>query len=137
MRFKHRQPNDKLPEINLTPMLNVMMGILAFFVMVTMMLTTEQGVQVQLPNAPNTNTFPPEELPDPLLVKLDLQGISLQNQPVTSEQLKQQMQVFLASQSRGFVVLQANPEVPYEQVIQLLGEMKDIGGDRVSLAIDE
>lgn len=137
MRFKYRQPNDKLPEINLIPMLNVMMGILAFFVMVTMMLTTEQGVQVQLPNAPNTTTSPPAELADPLLVKLDLQGISFQDQPVTSEQLKQQMQVFLASHAEGFIVLQANPEVPYEQVIQLLGEMKDVGGDRVSLAIDE
>lgn len=137
MRFKHRQPNDKLPEINLIPMLNVMMGILAFFVMVTMMLTTEQGVQVQLPNDPKTNASPPANLPDPLLVKLDLQGISFKDQPVTQEQLKQQMQVHLASHAAGFVVLQADPEVPYEQVLQLLGEMKDVGGDRVSLAIDE
>ncbi|PSB68311.1 biopolymer transporter ExbD, partial [filamentous cyanobacterium CCP1] len=43
MRFKHRQ-QSQLPEVNLIPMLNVMMGILAFFVMITMMLTTQQGV---------------------------------------------------------------------------------------------
>jgi biopolymer transport protein ExbD len=26
--------------------------------------------------------------------------------------------------------------LPYEKVVQLLGKMRDIGGDRVSLAID-
>jgi biopolymer transport protein ExbD len=136
MRFKHRQQQSQLPEINLTPMLNVMMGILAFFVMITMMLTTQQGVEVQLPGDPNEAT-PPTDVPDPLLVRLDLQGLTLEDQPITKAQLEQQMQTYLASYQAGIVVLQAEPDVPYEQVVQLLGEMKDIGGDRVSLAIDE
>jgi biopolymer transport protein ExbD len=136
MRFKHRQ-SDRLPEINLTPMLNVMMGILAFFVMVTMMLTTEQGVQVQLPNNPDSIAPPPGERPEPLLVKLNAQGILLNDQPATQAQLQQAMQIYLASHSEGGVVLQAAPEIPYEQVLQLLGEMKDTGGNRVSLAIDD
>lgn len=135
MRFKHRQQSSQLPEVNLTPMLNVMMGILAFFVMITMSLTTQQGVQVQLPNNPETS-LPPQENPDPLIIKLSPQGIVLDDQPLTEQQLEQQMQVYLARNPQGFVVLQSDPEVPYEQVIQLLGMMKDIGGDRVSLAID-
>jgi biopolymer transport protein ExbD len=47
------------------------------------------------------------------------------------------MEAYLATYETGIVVLQAEPDVPYEQVVQLLGDMKDIGGDRVSLAIDE
>jgi len=27
--------------------------------------------------------------------------------------------------------------LPYEKVLQLLGKMRDLGGDRVSLAIDD
>lgn len=136
MRFKHQQQYDKLPEINLTPMLNVMMGILAFFVMITMMLTTQQGVQVQLPNSPETS--PPLSDPsEPLLVTLNNQGIVLADQPMTEAQLQQQMQRYLAENLEGFVVLQSEPDVPYEHVIQLLGKMKDVGGDRVSLSIDE
>jgi len=137
MRFKHQQATGKVPEINLTPMLNVMMGILAFFVMITMMLTTQQGVQVQLPGNPETATPSVSEPPEPLLVQLTLQGILLADQPVTETQLQQQMQAYLARKSAGIVVLEVEPDVPYEQVIQLLGEMKDTGGDRVSLAIDE
>lgn len=136
MRFKHQQQYDKLPEINLTPMLNVMMGILAFFVMITMMLTTQQGVQVQLPNSPETSP-PLSDPPEPLLVTLNNQGIVLADQPMTEAQLQQQMQRYLAENLEGFVVLQSEPDVPYEHVIQLLGKMKDVGGDRISLSIDE
>lgn len=137
MRFKNQRQTGALPEINLTPMLNVMMGILAFFVMITMMLTTQQGVQVQLPDNPETATPPVSEPPEPLLVQLKTQGISLADQLVTEAQMQQQMQAYLDSNAAGIVVLEVESEVPYEQVIQLLGAMKDIGGDRVSLAIDE
>lgn len=137
MRFKHRQRNDRLPEVNLVPMMDVLMTVLTFFIIVSMMLTMQQGVQVQLPNNLDVATPPPGELPDPLLVKLNSQSILSNDRPVTQEQLKQQMQAYLARYSQGVVVLQADPNVAYEQVIQLLGEMKDIGGDRVTLAIDE
>jgi biopolymer transport protein ExbD len=137
MRLKHRQQVSTLPEVNLTPMLNVMMGILAFFVMITMMLTTQQGVQVQLPDDPERATPPPTDTPDPLLVKLGLQGITLDDRPLSSAQLEQQMQRYLSTYTTGVVVLQAEADVSYEQVVQVLGAMKDVGGDRVSLAIDE
>lgn len=113
------------------------MTVLTFFIIISMLLTSEQGVQVQLPNNPDTATPPPSDLPDPLLVKLSTQGISLNGRPASRKQLQQQMQTYLTGNTEGFVVLQAAPEIPYEQVIQLLGEMKDVGGDRVSLAIDE
>ncbi|GAB4382915.1 MAG: hypothetical protein Kow00121_43870 [Elainellaceae cyanobacterium] len=135
MRFKHRHTQSQLPEVNLIPMLNVMMGILAFFVMVTMSLTTQEGVEVQLPGNPET-AVPPQASPEPLLVQLTPQGILLLDQPVTNPQLEQQMQTYLETDPAGIVVLQPDPGMPYDQVIQLLGEMKDIGGDRVSLAID-
>jgi biopolymer transport protein ExbD len=47
MRFKQEQ-SSKLPQVDLIPMLNVMMGILAFFVMITMSLGSEQLIEVQL-----------------------------------------------------------------------------------------
>jgi biopolymer transport protein ExbD len=136
MRFKHRQQISQIPEINLIPMLNVMMGILAFFVMITMMLTTQQGVQVELPGNPELAASPPPDLPPPLIVELTSQGIRINEQPIANAELSSQMQTYLAANPDGIVALQADPSVPYEQVIQLLSEMKDIGGDRVSLAID-
>lgn len=135
MRFKHRQ-QSQLPEVNLIPMLNVMMGILAFFVMITMMLTTQQGVQVELPGNPDVAPSPSPDTPLPLIVELTPQGLLVNEQPIANAELSAQMQSYLATAPNGIIALQADPNVPYEQVIQLLGEMKDIGGEQVSLAID-
>ena len=38
--------------------------------------------------------------------------------------------------TRKQFILNADHKLPYEKVIQLLGRLRDIGGDRVSLAID-
>jgi biopolymer transport protein ExbD len=135
MRFKDRHQTSQLPEIELTPMLNVMMGILAFFVMITMSLTAQQSVDIQLPDSAESASQ--AAAPDPLVVKLTQQGqILLNDQPATRGQLAPQMQQYLGSNREGFVILTADRQIPYEQVVQLLGEMREIGGDRVSLAVD-
>jgi len=132
MRFKHQQ-RSVIPTIDLTPMLNVMMATLAFFVLVSMTLTNEQGVNIQLPAQDNTISL--ENAP-PLLVEFKEKQILLAQQQVTKQQLLQQMRVYLQQNPQSSVLLQPDSKLPYELVVQLLGEMRDVGGDRVSLAID-
>jgi biopolymer transport protein ExbD len=136
MHFKGRSHNSSIPEINLTPMLNVMMGILAFFVMITMMLSEEQGVEVQLPAAQST---PLEvEVPPPvLIVQLTPEGQWMVEGETTEKSLLlSQLRLFLQRDQTSIVVLQASDELPYEQVLQALADLKTVGGDRISLAID-
>ncbi|MBE9179056.1 biopolymer transporter ExbD [Oculatella sp. LEGE 06141] len=133
MQFRNRE-QAPLPEINLIPMLNVMMGILAFFVMITMNLTTQQGVEVPLPDRAENTSVQPDIYP--LIVDLMPQGIMLGEQSIEEAQLLQEIQNYLTSNEAGMVVLQVDPQLPYDRVVQLLGTMKEIGGDRVSLAID-
>lgn len=117
-------------------MLNVIMGVLAFFVMTSMLLTTQEGVNVQLPNNETTQTQPPENSA-PLIVQLNSRGqLVINNQSVNKEQLFEQIQTYLSQNPQGAVFLQADSQLPYEQVIQLLAQMRDVGGDRVSLAIE-
>ncbi len=132
MRFK--QQRAAIPTIDLTPMLNVMMATLAFFVLISMTLTTEQGVDIQLPAGDTTS---PQNAPEPLVVELSRQQqIFIEQQQVSKRQLLQQMQIYLQQNPQAAVVLQPDLELPYEVVVQLLAEMRDVGGDRVSLAID-
>lgn len=135
MQFKSQQQDSKLPEINVIPMLTVMMGTLAFFVIVTVLFTTQQGVDVTLPGIEGSTTQ--EATPDPLVVELNQQGkILLGSQPMGRDQLAQQIRAYLERNPKGAVLLKADSGLPYEQVVQLLGEMRNTGGDRVSLAID-
>jgi len=136
MRFRTQRTQSSIPSIQLIPMLNVIMGVLAFFVMTSMLLTTQEGVNVQLPNNENTQTQPPEK-PTPLIVQLKSKGqLVIGNQSVSQEQLFEQIQTYLSQNPQGVVFLQADSQLPYEQVIQVLAEMRDVGGDRVSLAIE-
>ncbi|MEQ9670339.1 ExbD/TolR family protein [Coleofasciculus sp. G2-EDA-02] len=136
MRFRTQRTQSSIPSIQLIPMLNVIMGVLAFFVMTSMMLTTQEGVNVQLPNNENTKTQP-QENPAPLIVQLKSPGqLVISNQSVSQKQLFEQMQTYLSQNPQGAVFLQADSQLPYEQVIQLLAQMRNVGGDRVSLAIE-
>lgn len=136
MKFKHQQAGAKLPEINLIPMLNVMMAVLAFFVMISMTLTNaQQSVDVQLPSQETEEI--PQDTPDPLIIELNQNGeIFLNSQPMTQEQILEEIQAYLMKTPKGIVLLDADNNLPYEQVVQLLGEMRDVGGEQVSLGIE-
>lgn len=135
MRFKQRSRGSHIPEVNLVPMLDVLMVVLTFFIIVSMTLTMQQGVEVQLPSqeeAPTSETQPPVAL-----VKLNPQGrILFDDKPIEKSKLAAQIKTYLQANPKAVVVLQAEENLPYEQVVALLGEMKAVGGNRVSLAID-
>jgi biopolymer transport protein ExbD len=136
MRFKSRQKTSQMPELNLVPMMDVIMTILTFFIIISMTLTNKQNaVNVTLPSA--SSGLSEQKAPDPLVVSIDSQGnLFLEKDPVTEVQLVQPMQAYLQKNPQGAVVLNADRKLPYEKVVQVLGKMRDIGGDRVSLAIN-
>lgn len=135
MRFKSDSNSSEMPELNLVPMMDVLMTILTFFIIISMTLTTQQGVDVTLPSA--DGGVSEQKTPDPLIVGLNQQGqLSLGAQTVTKDQLAQQMVNYLNNNPQGAVILKADSELPYKNVVKLLGTMREIGGDRVSLAID-
>lgn len=135
MRSKARQRGTSMPEINLVPMMDVIMTILTFFIIVSMTLTNFQSVDVALPTAQSgVNRERPIE---PMIVGLNQQQqILLEGSPATREQLAQAIQGYLAQNPKGSVVLKADQRLPYQQVIQVLATLKEVGGDRVSLAIE-
>ena len=136
LKSRFRASTSQMPEINLVPMMDVLMTILTFFIIISMTMTAQQqSVNIDLPSTnAGANTV---KTPDPLVVGLTNQGqITIANNPVTDAQLSQQMQAYLQKNPNGAVVLQADKKLPYEQVVQVLGKMRDVGGDRVSLAID-
>ncbi|HEY9635609.1 MAG TPA: biopolymer transporter ExbD [Coleofasciculaceae cyanobacterium] len=137
MRFKSQQKSSQMPEINLVPMMDVIMTILTFFIIISMTLTNRQNaVNITLPST--GNGVSEQKTPDPLVVSLDPQGqLFLGKQPISEAQLAEPMKAYLQQYPNGAVVLNADRKLPYEKVVQLLSRMRDVGGDRVSLAIED
>ena len=137
MRFREDNSTPP-PQVDLIPMLTVMMGVLAFFVVVTMTLGNEEMVDMKLPAAQPEDQPPAPLTTQPFIVELDANsGIQLNKEPIDKASLKSQMEAYLERNSDNTVYLLPNRELPYEEVMQFLGEMRQVGGDRVSLAIEE
>ena len=134
MRFKSRQKASSVPEVNLVPMMDVLMSVLTFFIITSMTLTSQRLGNISLPGA--EAGVSEQKAPKQLVVGLNKQGqILLDNKTTTRVQLAIEMRSFLKENPQGAVVLKADRDLTYQDVMQLLKEMGDVGGDRVSLSI--
>lgn len=136
MRFAQRE--SIIPEINLIPMLNVMMGILAFFVMITMTLSKQKSLEVQLPQeASGQSEIQLSDLKNQFVVELDEKGQASQDkQPISNQALQTEIRQYLQENSEGNVFLKPDPKLSYETMMQKLDLMRAAGGERVSLIIE-
>lgn len=131
-----------MPEVNLIPMMDVIMTILTFFIIVSMTLTSGSGsVKVQLPGSGQGSNPSNDKKVDPQIIKIDAQGklyligANRQEVPVTLEQIEPQVSAYLQQNTKGMVLINADRTLPYDNVIQILMKLKAVGGDRVSLGV--
>ncbi|MBD2103413.1 biopolymer transporter ExbD [Leptolyngbya sp. FACHB-261] len=125
-----------MPVINLVPLLDVTLTVLTFFVLASLSLTRQPVLNVNLPST--QAGVSQQEMADPLVIGLNPGNqILLKNRPVDSAQMAQAIQSYLGQNPKGTVVLQADRTLAYQEVVQLLGEMRAVGGDRVSLALEQ
>jgi biopolymer transport protein ExbD len=135
MRFKTRLNGTEMPEVNLIPMMDVLMAILTFFIIISMTMSNQRALNIVLPSS--KAGAKEQKTPDPLNVGVDAKGqLSIAKKMVNSEEMAQVVKSYLKKHQQGAVVLNADRELPYKQVVKVLGTMQGIGGDRVSLAIE-
>lgn len=140
MGYRRRNQPTPMIEINLIPMMDVLMAVLTFFIVISMTLSTGQNVIGV--NLPQTDTgakpsVPDAKTPEPLMVGMNQQGqIIIQNKTIEPAQLNIQLQTYLQKSPNGVVVFQADKTLTYEKLAKVLGQIRAIGGDRVALAVD-
>ncbi|MBE9159272.1 biopolymer transporter ExbD [Nodosilinea sp. LEGE 06152] len=136
---RRRQVNAQIPEVNLVPMMDVLMTVLTFFIIISMSLTGQQLLNVRLPQSvAEGGTEEPQIVQvDALVVGLDKDGnMLLDNETITFTQLSQRVRTYFAQNPNGKLVLKADRELSYSQVSGLLTDLRAIGGNRVSLAVE-
>ncbi|MBD2260265.1 biopolymer transporter ExbD [Pseudanabaena sp. FACHB-2040] len=138
MRFQDRTRSSGIPEVNLVPMMDVLMTVLTFFIIIAMTLTGTQLANVRLPQSvTGADQEPAAQTVDPLIVGLDSNGdLVMDNQPISSAQLDQRIRTYFGQNPEGKIILKADRDLSYETVADLLTELRAIGGNRVSLAVE-
>lgn len=138
MRYlKGQKQTSRMPELNLVPMMDVIMTILTFFIVVSMTLTSTQSVDLSLPSVSDPAQKESDQPSEPLIISLNRNSQTfLEGKPATEEELTTAIVSYLQKTPKGSVLLRADQKLPYEKVIQVLTRLQKIGGNRVSLAIE-
>ena len=123
-----RDIGTALSEINVTPFVDVMLVLLVIFMVTAPMM--QSGIGVDLPRA-ETDTAPA----DPglrLTVDKD-KYIYFENSAINVNLLEGRLQSYFAGRPKKIVYLQADRELPYGFVIEIMDIAKKIGVETVAL----
>jgi biopolymer transport protein TolR len=119
--FKLRgDQDDVMGDINVTPLVDVMLVLLIIFMVTTPLL--HQGIQVALPRAEARNL--PFKVQDPLVLSINRDGtVFLRDTPVPLPDLAGRLKEQLAGRADDTVFLKGDRDVPYGRVIEVLDRL--------------
>jgi biopolymer transport protein TolR len=111
------QDDPVLAEINVTPLVDVMLVLLIIFMITAPML--HQGIEVALPQADAESL--PMRVDDPLVLSINLDGlVYVQSDPVHPSQLVERLLPLLEARQDKAVFLKGDRELAYGKVIEVL-----------------
>lgn len=133
MAFSTQDSDDVLSEINITPLVDVMLVLLVAFILTIPVLTN--AIHVNLPKT--VNTTPPEQQKS-ITVTVDSEGrIYLDNNEVAQENLSKELQALKAAHSELSLHLRADDRVPYGPVAKVMAAIEHAGVAKVSILTDQ
>jgi len=116
-----------LSEINVTPFVDVMLVLLIIFMVTAPLL--QQGIDVSLPQAKGKEMAPSERVV--ITIKKDGK-LYLDKSAVTMERLRSD----LVKIPNREVFLKADKDVPYGLVVNVMGELREIGIEKLGMVTE-
>ena len=127
-------PFDHLADINVTPLVDVMLVLLIIFMVTAPML--HQGVSVALPKTETTNI--PATVHDPIILSITREGQYYINEtPVARGLLRDRLKAFLAQRGdKPVVFLKADRALSYGTVVETLDILNRMGVESLGMITD-
>jgi biopolymer transport protein TolR len=118
-----------MAEINVTPMVDVMLVLLIIFMVAAPLMV--QGVPVELPK---TSAAKLGQVKKPMVVTLAGDGnLYIRDEQVTRQTLVSRLMAIKSQEGDGVVYVRADRKVAYGDVMEILGRVGESGYARVSL----
>ena len=118
-----------LSDINVTPLVDVMLVLLIIFMVTAPMMM--HGVKVNLPKTESKSIKTKE---DPLLLTITKQKlVFIEDYKVELKALKKKLKKIFANRAEKEILLQGDRDVPYGFVIKVMSQVKEAGITKVGM----
>jgi len=127
-----RVPMPPVADINVTPMVDVMLVLLIIFMVITPMLS--KGISVDMVKTQNPISMQGADKDDTILVAVTREGRTyLGTTPMTPDELPSKVKDMLANRLDRTVYIRADSRARYEKVVEVVDNLRAAGVDQVGL----
>ena len=117
--------------INIVPMIDVIFAILTFFIISSLDLIRLDNIPVNLPKA-STSTLVKDK---PIVLTIDRENnIFLENKPIDSTILVDQIKNVISNNSTDILVISADKDVAHGKVVEYLDKIRSIDDLRIGIS---
>ncbi|HEY0887214.1 MAG TPA: biopolymer transporter ExbD [Ramlibacter sp.] len=131
-RLERRQGPQPMSEINVTPLVDVMLVLVVIFIITAPLLAS--SIRLDLPR---TDAATPNEAPAFVTVVLDQSGgLFLDDRPTQAGELAEQLAQAARRNPDTEVQLRADRAVPYGRVVEVMGAAQKAGLNRIGFVAE-
>ncbi len=134
--MKKMQAPGAIADINVTPMVDVMLVMLIIFMVITPMLS--KGVSVDMVKTKNPIAMQNADKEDAVLVAVSRDGrVYLGTTQLTAEALPQKVKDLLTNKLDKMVYLKCDSRSKYDKVVEVVDNLRAAGVDNIGLLTEE
>jgi biopolymer transport protein TolR len=133
MAFRIDDETQALSDINVTPLVDVMLVLLVIFMITAPLL--QQGIDVQLPKSVSQNL--PQEPENPLILSITRNQVYYLNEtPIPKKQLAERLKIILRNRRSKAIYLKADRNLPYGVVVETMDVLNRLGVESLGMVTE-
>jgi biopolymer transport protein ExbD len=136
IEFKKKEAQTPVSDINVTPMVDVMLVLLIIFMVITPLLS--KGIQVNMVKTKNPIAMQAADKSDAIVVAITRDGRSyLNNNQMPPEDLAPKVKDLLTNRLDKTVYIRSDARAKYEKVVDVVDNLRAAGVDQVGLLTEQ
>jgi biopolymer transport protein ExbD len=132
-----RSGGGKRARIEIIPLIDIIFFLLATFIMVSLSMTKNQGIQVALPTAASAASLGDDSDKAVTLSVSPKGDVYYNKEKITLAQLPLRLQVLKASVKEPKVIVNSDSAADFKHVVAVLDEVRKIGITKVGINTDK